>query len=426
MRGSRPNYRMRVSDALDKLLFIGVFVFGVAGILVGKLLGLQQFFISGFVVTLMSLYVAVCWRSAIAQMREDVIADNVYYLGFLFTLTSLGIALYQIQSAGEGLVETLLANFGIALMSTIAGVFLRVLISQFRRDPAEVERQSRLELVDASSRMRTQLNQTAEAFNDFRAQMVQLVREGTELSLRRQDEAIQQQIRALEEGSRAIMRLLVSDLAGSVQEGAKSLARATTVLAEHSEALSGVTRDSTASVQRSAADLSRAMEAAARKTAASAESSNGLIVQAVERAAALAEQSREAQVAALRGLGERVAELRELVAATGKAIGAVPAAVKAASDESLVVGRALVADNARHIQQQRALEADLQATLRAQFDRLAATIETLGRTVGAVRNNDTERETQAMIREVLDRMGPAESGPRPGPGARGWKPFGRT
>lgn len=425
MRGSRPSSRMRLSDTLDKLLFIGVFVLGVAGILAGKLLELPQFYISGGVVALMSLYVAVCWRSAIAQLREDVIADNVYYLGFLFTLTSLGIALYQIQSAGEGLVETLLANFGIALMSTIAGVFLRVLISQFRRDPAEVERQSRLELVDASSRMRTQLNQTAEAFNDFRAQMVQLAREGTELSMRRQDEAIQQQIRALEEGSRAIMRILVGDLAGSVQEGAKSLARATAVLAEHSEALSGATRDSTASVQRSAADLSRAMEAAARKTAVAAESSNLLVAQAVERAAALAEQSREAQVAAIRGLGERVSELRELVTATGKAIGAVPAAVKAASDESLVVGRALVADNARHIQQQRTLEADLQATLRAQFDRLAATIEALGASLAALRNNDTASETQGMLREVLDRLPPAEDPLRQQQG-RGWRPFGRT
>jgi hypothetical protein len=424
MRAARSSRGRRLSDTLDKLLFVGVFVLGVAGILAGKLLGVHQFVISATVVGLMTLYVAVCWRAAIAQFREDVVADNVYYLGFLFTLTSLGVALYQIQNAAESLVETLLANFGIALMSTIAGVFLRVLISQFRRDPAEVERQSRLELVDASSRMRTQLNQTAEAFNDFRAQMIQLVREGTELSVRRQDEAIQQQIRALEEGSRAMIRLLVNDLAGPVAEGAKSLARATAVLAEHSEALTGVTRDSTANVQRSAADLSRAMEAAARKTAIAADNGSTMIGTAIERAALLAEQSREAQLAAIRALSDRMTELREMLAATGKAFGAVPAAVKSAAEESLVVGRALVADNARHMQAQRALEADLVGTLRAQLERLATVVDALGTTIDAAMNGDAEHDMRGMLREVLDRLPPpAESEIRQAP--RTWRPFGR-
>jgi hypothetical protein len=66
------------------------------------------------------------------------LAINLYYIGFLYTLTSLGVSLWQFSST-EG-AETIVTNFGVAIASTIFGVALRVLFNQMRQDPVEVER----------------------------------------------------------------------------------------------------------------------------------------------------------------------------------------------------------------------------------------------------------------------------------------------
>ena len=65
--------------------------------------------------------------------------DNVYYLGLLFTLISLVLTLWNIfgdsangASSNEE-IRDLLRNFGIALSSTIAGIFGRILVLNFQR-----------------------------------------------------------------------------------------------------------------------------------------------------------------------------------------------------------------------------------------------------------------------------------------------------
>ena len=75
--------------------------------------------------------------------------DNLYYLGFLFTLISLMYALVElfiVQGQDASLAERtyiLIGNFGIALLSTIAGILGRLVLhdgSEDRRDPRETPR----------------------------------------------------------------------------------------------------------------------------------------------------------------------------------------------------------------------------------------------------------------------------------------------
>src|SRR5260370_39031061 len=87
-------------------------------------------------------------------------------MGFLVTLTSLGVSLYQFSSAGSA--EQIVQNFGIAIGSTIAGITLRIFFNQMRRDPVEVEQAARLELADASRKARRELENTALVFGSFR------------------------------------------------------------------------------------------------------------------------------------------------------------------------------------------------------------------------------------------------------------------
>jgi len=77
----------------------------------------------------------VIYFSRNLRLRDDQSGDNLYYMGFLFTLTSLGVSLYQfsVERAAEEIVQ----NFGIAIASTITGIALRVVFNQMRRDPVE-------------------------------------------------------------------------------------------------------------------------------------------------------------------------------------------------------------------------------------------------------------------------------------------------
>lgn len=124
--------------------------------------------------TLMGTYVFFVTLVPATKLRTDVAADNVYYLGFLYTLTSLAIAL-SIDNA-----EAILANFGVAIVSTLIGIAARVGLNQLRVDPTDIEEASRLELADATRKVRVELDETVRQLTDFRNLSLQVLTEGYE------------------------------------------------------------------------------------------------------------------------------------------------------------------------------------------------------------------------------------------------------
>jgi ABC-type transporter Mla subunit MlaD len=76
------------------------------------------------------------------------------------------VSLYQFSSAGSA--EQIVQNFGIAIASTISGIALRILFNQMRRDPVEVEATARLELAEASRRVKRELESAILEFGYFR------------------------------------------------------------------------------------------------------------------------------------------------------------------------------------------------------------------------------------------------------------------
>src|ERR1700730_7714839 len=136
-----------------------LFVVGGCGyIVVGKLAGIGQFFVTFVPVAIMLAYALLIGLATSLRLRDDQSGDNLYYMGFLFTLTSLGVSLYQFTATRAA--EEIVQNFGIAIGSTITGIGLRVIFNQMRRDPVEVERMMRLELAEAARRVRRELDST--------------------------------------------------------------------------------------------------------------------------------------------------------------------------------------------------------------------------------------------------------------------------
>jgi hypothetical protein len=139
---------------------------GCAYIILAKLKGVEQLYVTFVPVAIMIAYALLITLSRGLRLRDDQSGDNLYYMGFLFTLTSLGVSLYQFSATRAA--EEIVQNFGIAIGSTIAGIGLRVIFNQMRRDPVEVEHTMRLELAEAARRVRRELDSSVVEFGYFR------------------------------------------------------------------------------------------------------------------------------------------------------------------------------------------------------------------------------------------------------------------
>ena len=82
------------------LVFFGVVVFGSGYIIFSKLHDFGALAATAVPVLVMIGY-AVLLGARLFRLRDDQSGDNLYYMGFLFTLTSLAVSLYQFSAAGS-------------------------------------------------------------------------------------------------------------------------------------------------------------------------------------------------------------------------------------------------------------------------------------------------------------------------------------
>lgn len=169
-------YEKRSGVTLSVALFFAFFLGGSLYILLAKLYGLHPGIVTFVPVALMVIYALLAKFLRGFSIRDDQTGDNCYYLGFLYTLTSLGMSLYQFSDTGTG--EEIVRNFGIAVGSTIAGVALRVLFHQMRHDPEDIEAASRMALSESSRRVKRELDATVREMATFRRLSEQQTREG--------------------------------------------------------------------------------------------------------------------------------------------------------------------------------------------------------------------------------------------------------
>jgi hypothetical protein len=160
------------------LFFLAFVVAGAIFIIFAKFSGLPNWFVVLVPVAIMLAYAGLAFFVRALRLRDDQAGDNLYYMGFIFTLTSLAVALYQFEPNVD--FGVIVRNFGVAISSTITGIALRVVFNQMRQDPIEVEQAARQELAGASRRVSTELYETVLAFNHFRAATLQSIEEGQE------------------------------------------------------------------------------------------------------------------------------------------------------------------------------------------------------------------------------------------------------
>jgi phage shock protein A len=151
---------------MDKWAFFVALLIGVVAIIALDMGNRTKLIAVVFCVLLQIAYAAGVLSLPALKLRTDQAADNSYYLGLLFTLTSLGVALFRFANV-ELASESILRNFGIAIFTTIAGLGLRVGIAQFREDPDDLEHEAREALSETVRRLRGELDQAVAELQRF-------------------------------------------------------------------------------------------------------------------------------------------------------------------------------------------------------------------------------------------------------------------
>jgi len=165
----------------QRLLFVLTFLAGAVGIVVIRELGFHVLYAIGFSVFLMMVYVAL-GATKKYFVRTDILGDNTYYLGFLFTLVSLAYTLYRYES-GHAQVALIIQNFGLALSTTLFGLLGRVYFSQTREDPALYQAAVRISLAEQAANLIGETAQIRSDLSVLRVSIRQSVEEGTKTAL---------------------------------------------------------------------------------------------------------------------------------------------------------------------------------------------------------------------------------------------------
>ena len=168
-------------------------------------------------------------------MDRHEAGDNIYYLGFLFTIASLISGLFVLgfhlrpgENAAREAIVSFLPAFGVALVTTLLGVTMRVLLTQRGGDADAYEREMRQRLQDAA----LELTRQADAATGQLEQLLSIMRqraaelpEGLEAFTR----SAQTSGKGLEEAAAGISRAAdlasrrVREAADGLNEGAEAL-----------------------------------------------------------------------------------------------------------------------------------------------------------------------------------------------------------
>lgn len=163
--------RLRDRGFIDQWGFAFFALVGIGLVIFAKWFGVDGHRVAIGAVGLMVVYAIVVAKAGSGRVRADQAGDNCYYLGLIYTLASLGFAIWKFDP--EKTATTIIQGFGIALATTVAGLVLRVYFSQGRPDLENIEEITRLEITEATSRLKRELGQAVTQMNSFVRQVRQ-------------------------------------------------------------------------------------------------------------------------------------------------------------------------------------------------------------------------------------------------------------
>ena len=184
----------------DHFIFACAFILGCVWLVISRLIFDAPSWIALIgPIVVMASYVFFIFYARRYQLRGDRAADNLYYLGFLFTITALAISLIRYNRLPADpensialiqIVDTIIQDLGISLFTTLFGLFWRVVFSQMRTDPENIEEQSQIELTKTTAIVDAKLRNVIRNFERFNSRSTKALNETTDILTKAQDNIV--------------------------------------------------------------------------------------------------------------------------------------------------------------------------------------------------------------------------------------------
>jgi hypothetical protein len=124
-------------------------------------------------ITVMIAYMVIGQYCRTSDVSQEKFADSCYYMGFIFTITSIIVSLFDLPNlnAGDGM-RNIALRFGAAMVSTVLGMGVRVYQVGFRKDTSDAIQEAEDAVLDATRMLATQLNSSMDNLKQFEQQVV--------------------------------------------------------------------------------------------------------------------------------------------------------------------------------------------------------------------------------------------------------------
>ncbi|MGD7037240.1 hypothetical protein [Methylotuvimicrobium buryatense] len=117
-------------------------------------------------ITVMSLYIILGNYRAHNDVTDEKFADSCYYIGFIFTITSIVFSLFDLPDI-ESKMSEIAVRFGVAMVSTVMGIAVRVYMVSFKHDFSDAISSAEDGVIDATTRLNEQLIISLEKLQEF-------------------------------------------------------------------------------------------------------------------------------------------------------------------------------------------------------------------------------------------------------------------
>lgn len=146
-----------------RIFFISAVCLGVAGMSLGVWLDQSWLMISTPILAMLGYVVGSLYYDRDLQYIQSF-ADSAYFMGFLFTLVSLIISLVAfVNEGGEPDVKRIIAGFAVAIITTVVGLLVRILLVNFSPSVQESEAKAELSLARSSEELSRQMDRLSQS-----------------------------------------------------------------------------------------------------------------------------------------------------------------------------------------------------------------------------------------------------------------------
>lgn len=160
-------------------LFLLTIILKVGSSFLGWLL--RDPWILGFSLPLsfMAAYIAMGLKRRDNDVSDESFADSCYYLGFIFTITSIIFSLLDLPNIGTR-INDIAVRFGAAMVSTVFGLVVRVYLVSFKKDVSEAVREVQDTVIDSARRFSEQLVMSYDKLRAFESTVDKATKEAVE------------------------------------------------------------------------------------------------------------------------------------------------------------------------------------------------------------------------------------------------------